>query len=94
MEGKDEIDESVRRHEPYIAIYYDDLINFPDIDESDGEDENSNFNMVNLDFIDFNVVSNVDSNYASVPSATVKCLSLPPEQFYSMFSISHLDTMQ
>lgn len=36
MEGKDKIDESLRHHEPFVAIYYDELINFPDIDESDG----------------------------------------------------------
>ena len=42
--------------------------------------------MVNLHLIDFNVVSNVDSKYAFVPSATVRCLSLPPEQFCSMYS--------
>ena len=32
-------------------------MNFPDIDKSDSEDESS-FNMVNPDLIDFNVVSN------------------------------------
>lgn len=39
--------------------------------------------MVNPDLIDFNV-SNGDSKHISVPSATVKSLSLPQEQFYSM----------
>ena len=86
LEGKDEIDESLRHQEPFVAIYYDELINFPDIDESDGQDESNNFNMVNLHLIDFNVVSNVDSKYAFVPLATVRCLSLPPEQFCSMCS--------
>ena len=42
--------------------------------------------MVNPDLIDFNVVSNWDSNHISVPSFTVEILLLPPEQFYSLCS--------
>ena len=68
MEVKDNIDESLRNHEPYIVIDYDWLNNFPDIDESEGEDEGNDFNMVDLDLIDFNVVLDGDLNNISVPS--------------------------
>lgn len=59
-------------------------MNFPDIDESDSEDECSDSNVVNPDLIDFNVVSNGDSKNTTVTLATIEDLSLPPEQFYSM----------
>ena len=46
-------------------------MNFPDIDKSDSEDESS-FNMVNPDFIDFNVVSNGVWNFISVSSVLLQ----------------------
>ena len=55
MEGKDDIDENLRRHELFVAIYCVVLINFPNIDGCEGEDESSDFNMVYPDLIDFNV---------------------------------------
>ena len=84
MKVKDNIDESLRNHEPYIVIDYDWLNNFPDIDESEGEDEGNDFNMVDLDLIDFNVVLDGDLNNISVPSGVEGLL--PLEQFYSMCS--------
>ena len=84
MEVKDNIDESLRNHEPYIAIDYDWLNKFPDIDESEGEDEGNDFNMVDPDFIDFNVVLDGDLNNISVPSGVEGLL--PLEQFCSMCS--------
>ena len=38
-------------------------------------------NMFNPELVDFNVVSNGDSNYDSVLSTTVESLLLPPEEF-------------
>ena len=86
MKNKYDIDVHLRRYKPHIPIDYDELMNFPDIDESDGQEESSHFNVVNPDLIDFNVISNRDSNHNSVPSFTVESLLLPPEQFYSMCS--------
>ena len=43
-------------------------------------------NTFNPELVDFNVVSNGDSNYDSVPSTTVESLLLPPEEFYFMYS--------
>ena len=40
-EKKDDIDVNLRRYEPFIPISYDELMNFLDIDESDGEEENN-----------------------------------------------------
>ena len=40
-EKKDDIDVNLRRYEPFIPISYDELTNFLDIDESDGEEENN-----------------------------------------------------
>lgn len=56
MKVKDDIDENFRRHEPFIAVDYDKLINFPDIGESDGEDKICGFNIVNPNLFDFNFV--------------------------------------
>ena len=39
MEVKDDIDEHLRRLEPFIAIEYDELINFHDIGKSEGKDK-------------------------------------------------------
>ena len=39
MEVNDNIDEHLRRLESFVAIDYDELINFPDTDESEGKDE-------------------------------------------------------
>ena len=88
MEVKGDIDENLRWYEPFVAIGYDELINYPDIDESCCQDESneSDLNMVNLDLIDSNVISNQDSNHIAVPSATVESQLLPPEQFCSMCS--------
>lgn len=52
-------------HKTIIAIEYDELINFPDIDEYDGKGESSGFNIVSPDLIDFNVASNGDSSHIS-----------------------------
>ena len=52
-------------HKTIIAIEYDELINFPDIDESDGKEESSGFNIVSPDLIDFSVASNGDSSHIS-----------------------------
>ena len=56
-------------------------MNFLDIDESDGEDESSDLNIVNPDLVDFNLVSDGDSNHISVLLATVESLLVPPEEF-------------
>ena len=53
MKVKDDIDESLRRYKPFISIDYDELINFPDNDEFDCEDERNDFNLVNPDLISF-----------------------------------------
>ena len=84
IEVKDDISENLRGHEPFIVIDYDELMNFRDIDESDGEDESSDFNMVNPNLNIVNSVSNGDSSRVSVPPATVESILLPPKQFYSM----------
>ena len=55
MEVKDDIEENVRQHELFVAI--DEWINFSDIHESDFEGESSDFNMVNPDLGDLNLVS-------------------------------------
>ena len=52
MEVEDDIDENLKQHEPCIVIDYDELINFPDIDEFDGEDE-SDFKLANPNLIGF-----------------------------------------
>ena len=64
-------------------------MNFPDIDKSDSEDESS-FNMVNPDLIDFNVVSNGVWNFISVSSVTVASLLLQPEQLCSLSSLNRM----
>ena len=56
-------------------------MNFLDIDESDGEDESSDLNIINPDLVDFNLVSDGDSNHTSVLLATVESLLVPPEEF-------------
>ena len=53
---------SMARLKSHVAIHYDELIHFSDINESDCEDESSDFNMVNPDLMDFNVVSSGGSN--------------------------------
>ena len=75
---------NLRQHESVIAIDYDDWTDFPDIDKSDGEDESKGFNIVNRYLIDFNVVSNGDSDQIFVPLVTVESLLLPPQQCYSI----------
>ena len=74
IEVKDEISENLREHEPFIVIDYDELMNFRDIDESDGEDESSDFNMVNPNLNIVNSVSNGVSSRVSVPPATVESI--------------------
>ena len=69
-----DVDGNLRQRNPFISIDYDELINFTNIGESDGEHESSDFNMVNRDLADFNVVSNGDSNHISVLSATILSL--------------------
>lgn len=59
MEVQDDIDVNLRWHEPFTAIDYAEYMDFLDIDESDGEAENSDF-MVNPGLMDFNVVSDWD----------------------------------
>ena len=88
MEVKDGIDENLRQHELFVAIYCVVLINFPDIDGCEADDESSDFSMVNPDLIDFNVSSG-HSHHICVPSTTVESLLLPQEQFYSMCSQSN-----
>ena len=86
MEVKNVIGKNLRQHEPYDAINYDELINFPDIDESDVENKSSDFKIVNPDLKEFNVVSNKDSNNIAISSALVEVKLLPTEQFYYRFS--------
>ena len=55
----------------FIAVECGKLMNFPDVDKSDSEDESS-FNMINPDLIDFNVVSNGVWNFISVSSVLLQ----------------------
>lgn len=92
MEVKNVIGKNLRQHEPYDAINYDELINFPDIDESDVENKSSDFKIVNPDLKEFNVVSNKDSNHIAISSAPVEVQLLPTQQFY--YKCSQLNSVQ
>ena len=46
MEVKTAIGKNLRQHEEYVAIHYDELINFPDTDESDVENKSSDFDKI------------------------------------------------
>ena len=84
IEVEDDIEENIKKHEPFVAIDYDDLQNFPDIDESDSEDDSCAFNMINPDIIDFDNSSNVDTSHA--PASSVDDYLIPREEFYNMCS--------
>ena len=76
---------NIKKHEPYLDIDYEELHNY-DMSESDDDDNNDDFSMINPDLIEFDIDDSNDINNGPIaPTSTVNLL-LPNDQFYQMCS--------
>ena len=85
-EVENEISCNIVKHEPNLDIDYEELHNY-DILESDEEEDNNDFSMINPDLLDFDI--DADSNPTpNVPIAptTIDNILLPNDQYYEKCS--------
>ena len=84
-EMKSQISYNVDKHEPYLDIDYEELHNY-DLLESDEEEDNNEFSMINPDLIDFDVDNGNNANNVPIAPTTINNVLLPNDQYYDKCS--------
>ena len=84
-EVEDEILCNIDTHEPYLDIDYEELHNL-DMVESDEEEDNDDFSIINPSLLDLDLEDSNDMGNAPVAPTSINNLLLPNEQFYEVCS--------
>ena len=71
---------NIKKHEPYLDIDYEELQNFNFV-QSDEEEDNAEFSMINPNLLDLNLEDSDGVNNAPVVSTRIDNLLLPNEKF-------------
>ena len=80
---------NIYKHDPYFGIHDIDLNDLLDnyvVSESESDEDNDDFGMLNPDLLDLDMEEDNDENNVPVASTTVESRSLLPEQYYEMCS--------
>ena len=75
----------IQRNKSLLDIDYEDLQNF-DFVQSDVEDDNTEFSMINPNLLDLDLEDNDSASNAPAVSTIIDNLSPPNEQFYEICS--------
>ena len=75
----------MKKHEPYLAVDYEDLQNFYFI-QSDDEEDNTAFSLINPNLLDLDLEDSDSASNAPYMSTIIDNLSLPNEQFHKICS--------
>ena len=84
-EVEDDILCNISKHEPYLDIDYEELQNINIVD-SDEEEDNAEFSMINPDLLDLDLEDGDGASNAPVASTTIDNLLLPNDHFYQICS--------
>ena len=83
-EVESSIADSIDRHEPFLDIDYEELHSY-DLSDSEEEDDNVEFSMINPDLIDFDIDHSSDIN-VPIGNTRIDNMLLPNDQFYEICS--------
>ena len=75
----------MKKHEPYLAVDYEDLQNFYFV-QSDDEEDNTKFSLINPNLLDLDLEDRDSVSDAPYMSTIIDNLSLPNEQFHEICS--------
>ena len=82
-EVEDDILCNISKHEPYLDIDYEELQNINIVD-SDEEEGNAEFSMINPDLLDLDLEDGDGTSNAHVASTTIDNLLLHNDHFYQI----------
>ena len=68
---------NITKHEPYLDIDYEELENVSFVHSDEGEENNTEFSVINPDLLDLGLEVSDDVSNAPVASVTVDSLLLP-----------------
>ena len=77
---------NITKHEPYLDIDYEELENVSFVHSDEGEENNTEFSVINPDLLDLGLEVSDDVSNAPVASVTVDSLLLPSQKFYELWS--------